>query len=162
MQTEPTPTAPERAPKTSGSVIHWARWYDLGTWLISFGRAPAIRRRTVELAAIREGEDVLDVGCGTGTLTLAAKRQAGAGEVGGIDASPEMIGVARRKAAKRGVDVDFRVALIEQLPFPDGTFDLVLSSLMLHHLPDELKREGFAEICRVLKPRRHKLDQYGM
>ena len=152
MQTEPTPTAHERAPQTSGSVIHWARWYDLGTWLISFGRAPAIRRRTVELAAIREGENVLDVGCGTGTLTLAAKRYAGAGEVGGIDASPEMIEVARRKAAKRGVGVDFRVALIEQLPFPDGTFDLVLSSLMLHHLPDELKREGFAEICRVLKP----------
>ncbi|HXG35524.1 MAG TPA: class I SAM-dependent methyltransferase, partial [Dehalococcoidia bacterium] len=83
---------------------------------------------------------------------LAAKRRAGSGDVRGIDASPEMIAVARRKAAKQSAHVDFQVALIEQLPFPDGTFDVILSSLMLHHLPDELKRKGFAEVKRVLKP----------
>jgi demethylmenaquinone methyltransferase/2-methoxy-6-polyprenyl-1,4-benzoquinol methylase/phosphoethanolamine N-methyltransferase len=120
--------------------------------LLSFGRAPAIRRKTVELAGIREGELVLDVGCGTGTLTVAAKRVAGAGGVDGIDASPEMIEVAREKAAKKGLEVDFQVGLIEQLPFGDDHFDVVLSSLMLHHLPDDLKRKGFAEVYRVLKP----------
>ncbi len=140
------------APQTAGKIIRWARGYDVATWLMSFGRAPAIRRRTVEMAAIRESEGVLDVGCGTGTLTLAAKRRAGGGKVCGIDASPEMIEVARRKATKQGADVDFQVALIEQIPFPDDTFDVVLSSLMLHHLPDDLKRQGFREIRRVLKP----------
>jgi demethylmenaquinone methyltransferase/2-methoxy-6-polyprenyl-1,4-benzoquinol methylase/phosphoethanolamine N-methyltransferase len=139
-------------PETAGKAIHWARWYDLATWALTLGREPAIRRRTVELAAIQEGESVLDVGCGTGRLTLAAKRRAGAGQVSGIDASPEMIEVARQKAAKAGVDVDFQVALIERLPFPDDSFDVVLSSLMLHHLPDDLKRDGFKEIRRVLKP----------
>lgn len=140
------------APHTAGKVIRWARWYDLAAWLMTFGREPAIRRRTIELAGIREGESVLDVGCGTGTLTLAAKRRAGAAPVRGIDASLEMIEVARRKAAKAGSDVDFQVALIEQLPFPDDTFDVALSSLMLHHLPDDLKAKGFAELRRVLKP----------
>lgn len=140
------------APQTAGRTIRWARWYDLAAWLMTFGREPAIRRRTIELAAIRDGESVLDVGCGTGTLTLAAKRRAGAGQVRGIDASAEMIEVARQKAAKRGVDVEFQVALVEDLPYPDVSFDVALSSLMLHHLPDDLKRKGFAEVRRVLKP----------
>lgn len=141
------------APETKGRVIRWARFYDLVTMLMSLGRAPAIRRMTVEMAKVAPGEAVLDVGCGTGTLTIAAKARAGpTGQVYGIDASPEMIEVAREKAGKKGADVDFRVGLIEDIPFPDGQFDVVLSSLMLHHLPDDVKRQGFQEIRRVLKP----------
>jgi demethylmenaquinone methyltransferase/2-methoxy-6-polyprenyl-1,4-benzoquinol methylase/phosphoethanolamine N-methyltransferase len=59
---------------------------------------------------------------------------------------------SKEKAAKAGCAIDFQVALIEALPFPAATFDLVTSSLMLHHLPDGLKRTGLAEIRRVLKP----------
>jgi demethylmenaquinone methyltransferase/2-methoxy-6-polyprenyl-1,4-benzoquinol methylase/phosphoethanolamine N-methyltransferase len=95
---------------------------------------------------------VLDVGCGTGTLAIAIRPRVGAGEVHGIDTSPEMIDTAQKKAAKTRSDIDFQVALIEAIPFPDGSFDVVTSSLMLHHLPDDLKRKGFAEIRRVLKP----------
>ena len=57
-----------------------------------------------------------------------------------------------RKAAKKGRDVDFRVASIEDLPFADGEFDAALSSFMIHHLPDDLKLRGLAEVRRVLKP----------
>ena len=145
------------APKTAGHVIRWggihgARWYDLFGRVISFGRDKAIREKLVELAAPAPGEKVLDVGCGTGTLALALKSRVGAGEVHGIDASPEMIEVAKEKATKAGSDIDFRLALIEAIPFPDASFDLVTSSLMLHHLPDDLKTKGLLEIRRVLKP----------
>jgi demethylmenaquinone methyltransferase/2-methoxy-6-polyprenyl-1,4-benzoquinol methylase/phosphoethanolamine N-methyltransferase len=140
------------APHTAGRVLHGARWYDLFGTVISFGRDKAIRGKLIELAAPAPGEEVLDVGCGTGTLALALEASMGTAEVHGIDASPEMIGVAREKAAKAGADIDFQVALIEAIPFPDATFDLVTSSLMLHHLPDDLKRRGFDEIRRVLKP----------
>lgn len=139
------------APQTAGRVLHAARWYDLFGRVMSFGRDKAIRE-IVELAAPAPGEKVLDVGCGTGTLAMATKPQVGGGEVHGIDASPEMIEVAREKSAKDGADIDFRVALIEAIPFPDASFDLVTSSLMLHHLPDNLKAKGFLEIRRVLKP----------
>jgi demethylmenaquinone methyltransferase/2-methoxy-6-polyprenyl-1,4-benzoquinol methylase/phosphoethanolamine N-methyltransferase len=139
-------------PKTAGRVIHGARWYDLFSRVISFGRDKAIREKLIELAAPARGEKVLDVGCGTGTLALALKSSVGTGEVHGIDASPEMIEVAKGKAAKAGSDIDFQVALIEAIPFPDASFDLVTSSLMLHHLPDDLKAKGFLEIRRVLKP----------
>jgi ubiquinone/menaquinone biosynthesis C-methylase UbiE len=140
------------APHTAGRVIHWARWYDLLGKLISFGRDEAIRQRLIALAAPAPSETVLDVGCGTGTLAIAIEPRVGEGKVHGIDASPEMIEVAKEKAAKAGGEVDFQVALIEAIPFPDGSFDLVTSSLMLHHLPDDLKRKGFGEIRRVLKP----------
>ncbi len=117
------------------------------------GREGRFRERTVDLAAIARGETVLDVGCGTGNLTMAAKVRAGAdGTVWGIDAAPEMIQEAERKAAEKQLDVRYQVALIEDIPFPDGEFDVVLSSLMLHHLPRDLKRQGVAEISRVLKP----------
>ncbi len=139
-------------PQTTGRVIHWARFYDLFGRLISFGRDKAIRQKLVQLAAPASGESVLDVGCGTGTLAIAMKPRVGAGEVHGIDASLEMIEVAKEKAAKASSDVDFQVALIEAIPFPDASFDLVTSSLMLHHLPDDLKRKGLAEIRRVMKP----------
>jgi ubiquinone/menaquinone biosynthesis C-methylase UbiE len=140
------------APQAAGRVLHGARWYDLFGRVISFGRDKAIREKLIELAAPAPGEKVLDVGCGTGTLAFALKSSVGTGEVHGIDAFPEMIEVAKEKVAKSGSDIDFQVALIEAIPFPDATFDLVTSSLMLHHLPDDIKRTGLDEIRRVLKP----------
>lgn len=92
-----------------------------------------------------------DVGCGTGTLAILAKTQAGASvELHGQDASPQMI--ARQKAAQAGVNIDFRPALVEAIDAPDNSLDLVLSSLMVHHLPGDLKAKAFGEIYRVLKP----------
>lgn len=146
----------EHAPETRGYTIHWARWYDLLINVVLLGKERAWRETTAEMAAIKPGDKVLDVGCGTGSLTLAAQARAGAsGEVYGIDAAPEMVEVARSKAARSGANVDFRIGLVEQIPFPDGFFDVVLSSLMIHHLPDDLKRRAFVEMRRVLKPGAH-------
>ena len=135
------------APHTAGRVIRHARLYDL------LGRKMSRGRDTlVELAAPAPEEHVLDVGCGTGTVTLAIAPLVPSGRVVGIDASPEMVDVAKSKAARSAIDAEFQLAAIESLPFADNTFDLVTSSLMLHHLPIELKREGLAEVRRVLKP----------
>src|SRR5687767_14708067 len=103
---------------TAGHVLHGARWYDLGSRILTLGKDRAIRRRLVELAAPAPGEKVLDVGCGTGSVAIAIRPLVGAGEVHGIDASAEMIQVAREKSARERLKVDFGVALIEAIPFP--------------------------------------------
>lgn len=96
---------------------------------------------------------MLDVGCGTGDLTLEVARRVGSsGLVAGIDAAPEMVARARQKAERRHMAIDFRVEPVERLTFADQAFDVVVSSLVFHHLPDALKREALAEIRRVLKP----------
>ena len=133
---------------TRGQVIHWAPAYE-----VVFGW---FLRRThgavVDLAAPIAGERLLDVGCGTGSLAVALKASAGpTGSVHGIDASPEMIEVARRNALKAGVDVEFQVGLAEAIPFANGMFDMVVSQLAIHHLPGDLKQRAFAEMSRVLK-----------
>jgi ubiquinone/menaquinone biosynthesis C-methylase UbiE len=141
-------------PRTSGLVLHGtARFYDLLAWLFMRGREGAFRKKIVDLARLQAGESVLDVGCGTGTLAIAAKQRVGpTGNVYGIDASPEMIARAGKKARKAGVDVVFKNAVVEALPFPDKSFDAVLSTLMLHHLPREAREQCAREIRRVLKP----------
>jgi ubiquinone/menaquinone biosynthesis C-methylase UbiE len=143
----------QTAPGTQGRTIRWASHYDFVVKLLTLGRENTLRRQTLQQAAIISGETVLDVGCGTGTLSLLAKTEAGdRGKVYGIDASPEMIAVARQKALQQPQAVDFQTGVIEALPFADGTFDVVLSSLMFHHLPPDLKQHGLMEIYRVLKP----------
>lgn len=140
-------------PLTKGATIRWARWYDATSWLLSFGRAGAIRKDIVRIANPRAGEKVLDVGCGTGTLAIMMRKFAdGDLDVTGIDAAVEMVEVARRKAEKAKQEIRFEPAVIEALPFGDATFDLATSTYMLHHLPSEVKRDGLCEVRRVLKP----------
>ena len=120
---------------------------------MTLGQASRLRRMTVDQALVQSRETLLDVGCGTGGVTIPAKLQVGKnGRVAGIDPAPEMIAVARRKAKRAGVEIDFRVGVIESLPFPDATFDVVTSSLMMHHLPEHVQVKGLAEIWRALKP----------
>jgi len=143
-----------RTPGTTGSVLHAAAGYDWLVWFVMFGRERIFREKVLRLARLEPGESVLDVGCGTGTLAIAAKRHVGpTGSVYAIDASPEMIARASRKARKAGIEVLFKSALAEALPFPDAYFDAVLTTLMLHHLPRKARQQCAREIRRVLKPR---------
>lgn len=140
--------------ETEGTVIKWASIYDvLVRFILLGGGEEKLRESIVKLAEIQPGNSVLDVGCGTGTLAITAKRKSDATvKVYGNDAAPEMIERAREKAAKAGVQVDFQPGLVEAINFPDNTLDVVLSSFMVHHLPGDLKQKAFAEIFRVLKP----------
>jgi ubiquinone/menaquinone biosynthesis C-methylase UbiE len=139
--------------RTDGRIIHWARWYDTVVNLLALGRAQKIRQMSVELAGIQPGQTVLDVGCGTGEFAIAAKKVVGQdGQVTGIDAATEMIEVAKEKAEKHQLRIDFQVAAVEKLPFEDNSFDMVINSLVMHHLPEHLQRVGIAEIYRVLRP----------
>jgi len=141
--------AGEQTPETKGLVIHWAGPYDAITNLLLHPSQKSIGL----LAQIKAGDKVLDVGCGSGRLTMAAQGWAGAdGEVVGLDPSPEMIQVARQNAARAELKTKFELGAVESMPFPDASFDVVLNRLMLHHLPGDLKQRGLAEMRRVLKP----------
>jgi ubiquinone/menaquinone biosynthesis C-methylase UbiE len=145
--------ATEQPAQTAGRLIRWAPYYDIAVNITTLGQARRLRKMTVDHALINQGDHVLDIGCGTGDVTLVAKTRAGKdGQVFGIDPAPEMIMVARNKAAHKSLEIDFRVGVIESLTFGDASIDVVTSSMMMHHLPEDLKARGLAEIYRVLKP----------
>jgi len=143
--------------KTRGLLLDRGWRYDLEVWFfdtfVAHGEVNRLRHRVLDLADLSAGSKLLDVGCGTGTLAIqAARRLPEAGQVTGVEPAPRQIARARSKARRAGIKVDFQSGVIEKLPFPDRTFDTVTSTLMMHHLPDELRRQGLDEIIRVLKP----------
>lgn len=95
---------------------------------------------------------VLDVGCGTGTLSIAIKQRHPNWTVCGIDADSQVLMLARQKATAAGVNVLFELGRSECLPVADARFDLVVSTLLFHHLDPKAKRTALREIQRVLKP----------
>ncbi len=115
-------------------------------------RDQAIKRRVLERAAIAGDEDVLDVGCGTGTLASAAARAAPRVKVTGLDADASILARARRRAADAGLEIRFDEGSATALPYADASFDRVLCTLMFHHLPDDGKRRTAEELARVLRP----------
>ena len=98
------------------------------------------------------GRRLLDVGCGTATLSIALARRAPQAAVVGLDADAAALAIARAKAAGTGVQIEFQQALAHEMPFAAGSFDAAVSSLFFHHLRLGGKRAVLAEILRVLKP----------
>jgi ubiquinone/menaquinone biosynthesis C-methylase UbiE len=127
--------------------------YDSYMKMMTFGRERTLRERTINLAQVKPGDSILEVGCGTGTLTLAAKRQAGpSGKAFGIDVIPGMIELSRRKASQANEQVTFQLGSIDDIPFSENQFDVVMCSFMIFHMSENTRRKGIAEIYRVLKP----------
>jgi ubiquinone/menaquinone biosynthesis C-methylase UbiE len=127
--------------------------YDAYMRKMTFGREDKLREETVNLALVKPGDSVLEVGCGTGSLTLAAKRKAGpTGRVFGIDILPGMIELSQNKAKQANEEITFQYGSIDEIPFPADQFDVVMCSFMIFHMSDQTRREGMAEIQRVLKP----------
>lgn len=140
--------------KTRGRHLnHVAALYDPLLDRLSFGREQRFRELTLRHMAIRPDDRILDIGCGTGSLTLLAAQQLGArGSITGIDAAPKMIRIAQGKAARQGSLARFRTEVAEALPFADGEFTLVVNSMFCHHIDRELKGLAFAEMHRLLSP----------
>lgn len=140
---------------TGRTLDHAAKFYDLLNPLVTFGQESRFSERAIELLELSGGEKVLDVGCGTGTLTIniAKKlRQKKELSVIGLDAAPKMLEVARRKsAALQNIRFDFGAA--EELPYEDNFFDCVVSTFFFHHVNYALKKRCLDEMRRVVKKR---------
>ena len=121
--------------------------YDPFTRLLGVGR---VHRRLVESADLRPGHRVLEIGCGTGNLTLLVKERQPAATVVGLDPDFAALARASRKAHRRNLDVQWDSGSATRLPYPDGSVDRVLSSLMLHHVPPGEKLAALREVRRVL------------
>lgn len=115
-------------------------------------REETFKRRLIDQAHIRAGQHVLDLGCGTGTLTVLLKMLYPEAEIVGIDGDSEVLDRAKAKAERAGVDIKWEYGLAFELPYPDQSFDRVLTSLMLHHLTSDNKRLTFREVLRILRP----------
>ncbi|HEY6005460.1 MAG TPA: HD domain-containing phosphohydrolase [Anaeromyxobacter sp.] len=124
--------------------------YDL--FCRALGLGAALRRFEMELVARLPHERVLDVGCGTGELLAAMASALPGSHLTGLDPDRDALRLARRKLDGRGPDARLVSARAESLPFEDRTFDLVVSSLMLHHLDSDTKVRALREWGRVLAP----------
>jgi demethylmenaquinone methyltransferase/2-methoxy-6-polyprenyl-1,4-benzoquinol methylase/phosphoethanolamine N-methyltransferase len=140
--------------RTRGKVIsRLAAFVDFIENLIFLGRLEQIWQRLIDKAELSLGERVVDVGCGTGKVPLlVTKFVLPGGEVFGIDASAEMIAIARKRAKDADVEVEFRRSVMEDLPFPDNCFEVVLSCQALHHVPRDAKIQALSKMQRVLRP----------
>lgn len=114
-------------------------------------REGAFKRRLLEHARIKDGESVLDLACGTGTLAIQTKLAAPKAKVSAIDADPSILERARRKADEAGLDIAFEHGVSTELPYDNRSFDVVLTTLFFHHLTDEAKADTGEEIFRVLR-----------
>lgn len=112
----------------------------------------ALKRRLIAQAQLAAGQRVLDLGAGTGTLTIMLKQTYPGAEVTGLDGDLAVLARAREKATAAGVRIRFDQGLAAALPYEDASFDRVLSSLMLHHLTTEDKGRALREAWRVLRP----------
>ena len=109
------------------------------------------KRHLIEQTRIKSGDRVLDLGCGTATLTLLIKKTHPEATVIGLDGDPKILDIAKKKADQAGIDITLDKGMSFDLPYSDASFDRVVSSLVFHHLDREDKVATFGEVHRVLR-----------
>ncbi|OGQ26950.1 MAG: methyltransferase type 11 [Deltaproteobacteria bacterium RIFCSPHIGHO2_02_FULL_50_15] len=131
--------------------FNWlTNYYD---WLAStFLPEKKFKTQLLLQAKIESGHHILDFGTGTATLSIMAKQMCPDIEIKGIDVDAHILSLAHRKVQQAQVSVDLSHYEGNTLPYPDASFDRVISSLVFHHLNRKQKLNAFSEIRRVLKP----------
>src|SRR4051794_19085941 len=114
-------------------------------------RESAFKRRLLAHARVKNGEAVLDLACGTGTLAIEIKKNKPKAQVSALDGDRSVLARAKAKAKEAGVKVNFQRGLSNELPYDARSFDVVVSTLFFHHLTDEAKADTAEEIRRVLR-----------
>ncbi|MFN2494723.1 MAG: class I SAM-dependent methyltransferase [Pseudonocardiaceae bacterium] len=134
----------------SGGHIIRPRLYECAAAIVFLGQRRHVFDHLIALSGAHKGDRVLDVGCGTGYLTRRAAHAVGpTGRVVGVDPSAPIIAFARRVAPST---VTFHVAGGEAIPEPDASFDVVISSLALHHIPRRCGRWRYGRCTECCVP----------
>lgn len=125
------------------------KWYDSIVNFLGFGQ-----RYYAKAAGHIQPKDqdrILDIGTGTANLAIVIKRKYPKVKIIGVDPDKKILEIAKRKIKKEVLDIELVNAPAQKLPFPSESFDFVVSSLTIHHIPKMFKRESFLEMKRVLK-----------
>ena len=143
--------ANKHSPYIPALRFHWLTpFYDP---LLKWGmREDFVKSRLIKRANIQPGQRVLDLGCGTGTLAVMIKQSVPEAQVTGLDGDEQVLTIARAKAERANVNIHLEHGLAYKLPYPAQSFDLVLSSFVVHHLTSADKLRTFEEVRRVLRP----------
>lgn len=110
------------------------------------------KKALVRETLIQPGQQILDLGCGTATLSILIQQTHPDAVVTGLDIDPQVLQIGQAKAERAGVHLTLDQGLAYDLPYPDGSFDRVVSSLMFHHLTTQDKQQAMKEVYRVLRP----------
>lgn len=133
-------------------ALHFRQLTTLYDPLLRWGmREQTFKNRLIKEARIAPNARVLDLGCGTGTLTILLKQKQPTADVIGLDGDSQVLDIARGKAVQQKVNLVFEEGMAYQLPYPTDFFDDVVSSLVLHHLATQDRQRALAEAFRVLK-----------
>jgi ubiquinone/menaquinone biosynthesis C-methylase UbiE len=124
--------------------------YDYSLNLLLFGKEKSIRKKIASLIPNKEIK-ILAIGCGTGTQLIEIKKQRRNVKCYGIDASKDMLDIAKKKAKRLNLHINFHQQSMNDLKFRDNYFDVVIASLSLHEVDYNTRKEAVKEIARVLK-----------
>lgn len=122
--------------------------YDI---IMKLMRESTFKNDLIKYVTIKKGNKVLDLGCGTATLTILLKKAYPDAEIAGVDGDPKVLEIAKSKIEKEGLDIPLDQGMSFELPYKYNSFDIIVSSLMFHHLTHKNKIRTFKEVLRVLK-----------